>query len=220
MNTQRRPIARLDRNRGADGAIEVADGLFDTVLGGFGCRELGDGLLRRRCGADFLQCGGQRSGRPHPADRPWALWVGRIDIGIGRGRNMRQGSKRQPVADRTVARHQENMAAARPPLFRPPAMGGGFRLPALDRQNETGRPGQAARKHGGDPMPFFGIFELGVFRRHIVGKIAFLDDPFRRVLIGRGDMVIGDARDCRQWWRAIPWPSRRWPGRCPCPRRR
>jgi hypothetical protein len=72
--------------------------------------------------------------------------VGRIDEGILRRRHMRQRAQRQAVADRAVARHQKHMAAPCLPFLRTPAMPGGLRLPALDRQHETRRASQAHAK--------------------------------------------------------------------------
>src|SRR5208282_4878549 len=97
--------------------------------------------------------------------RQWPARLGRIgldDIGEGRGRNVGQRAERQSIADRTVARDEMQRAAPGLPFLAAPAMPFGLRLPALDRQDISGRLGQAARENAGDPVALLGILELGV----------------------------------------------------------
>ena len=150
------PVARLDRHRGTDSAIDVAEPLLDPLLlAGFRGGERGEPL-----GA-FARVVIIRQ-RPARLGR-----IGLDDIGVGRRRDVGQRAQRQAVADRTVAWNQMQRAAAGLPFLAAPAMLLRLRLPALDRQHVSGRLGQAAREDAGNPVTLLRILELGVFRRDV-----------------------------------------------------
>ncbi len=114
-----------------------------------------------------------------------------MNVREGGRRNVRQGSKRQAVADGAIARHQEDLAAPRlPPLADPALVAGALRIPRLHGQNIAGRLRQAALEDACEAAALFRVLELGVGGIDIVGKVGFLDQPFRRVFIG-GQYQIG-----------------------------
>src|SRR5208283_5693770 len=43
-----------------------------------------------------------------------------------------------------------------------------------------------------DALALLRVLQLRVFRRDILGKVALLYDPLGRILVGRGDVVLGD----------------------------
>ena len=182
------PVARLDRDRGADRAVDVAEPLLDAFLA--------------RAGRQVRGEEGDLLGLPHQrlAFRQRLARRGRIgveDIGKGRRRNIGKRAERQAIADRAVAGREVEAAAAGLPYLAAPPSPGRLRLPALDRQHVAGRLGQSAREDARDPLPLFRVLELGVLRRHVLRQIAFLDDPLRRVLVGRRDIGRIDAEFAR-----------------------
>jgi hypothetical protein len=108
------------------------------------------------------------------------------------------------------------MAAPQSSIFPTASRARGLGLPALDRQHKPAGSQPAVRRPVAMRCALLGVLQLGILRRHVVGKVAFLEDPFRRILIG-GRHVIGfNARDCRRSRRAIPGGLGGW-RRCPCP---
>ena len=176
------PVARLDRHRGADGAVDVAEPLLDPLLlARLRCRERGDplGALAR---VMEIRQRSARLGR-----------VGLDDIGKRGGRNVGQRAQGQAIADRAVAGNQVERAAAGLPFLTAPAMRVRLCLPALDRQHVSGRLGQTARENAGDPVALLRVLELGVLRRDVRRQVRLFHDPLGRVFVGRRDVVGGDA---------------------------
>ena len=145
-----------------------------------GLRALGRGF--GRCGGrlgEHLGARRQRSARHRGVDRH--------DVRELRRRHIGQRAQRQSVADRRIARHQEQLAAPRLPFFRAPARVGGGCIPALHRQDIAARLGQAALEHMRHARAFLGVLQLRIGGIDIVGQLAFTQQPFGRVLIGLGD---------------------------------
>ena len=124
----------------------------------------------------------------------------RMNVGIGRCRHPGQRGERQSIADRRIARHEEELAAPQTPFLADPAQAARHargRVPALHRQYESGRLGQPARKGADHAIALFGILDLRIERIDIVRQIAFLDEPAGRILEGRHDAIIFDAEELR-----------------------
>ena len=102
---------------------------------------------------------------------------------------MGKRAERQAVADRRIAGHQEQLAAARVPLLRPPAPARRLGLPALHRQHVARRVGQAALEDARHARPLFRVLELRVRRIDIVRKLAFLEQPLAGVFVDGGDSI-------------------------------
>ena len=119
-------VARLDRERGAHRAADVAELLLDALL----LRGVVGGEVRHRLGAgrvDRLRRLGRRRGGAVAEVGQRPARHGRVDdvgVGIGRGRHVGQRAERQAVADRAVAGDEEEVAAADLPLLGAPAAAG------------------------------------------------------------------------------------------------
>ncbi|MNX91858.1 hypothetical protein D3C86_1239720 [compost metagenome] len=106
---------------------------------------------------------------------------------------MRQGAERQAVTHRAITGNEEYFTASRFPFFADPALAGGACIPRLNGKNIAGRCRQSPLEDAGNAVSLFRIFQFGIGRVDIVGKAAFLDDPFGRILIGRQHQLRLDA---------------------------
>ena len=117
-----------------------------------------------------------------------------MDVGIGGRRHEGEGFHRQAIADRRIARHQKQFAAAQRPALADPARARrGRRVPALDRQHEAGRARQAALESAHHAGALFGIVDLGIGRIDIDRQRVFLQQPIGGVFIGGHDIIGLDA---------------------------
>ena len=180
-------VARLDRQRGAHGAADLAELLLDALLAAGRGGERSRGLAARHF-VGALQFGGRRFVQDLFARRQRAArqgWIDRDDVGILRRRHIGQRAERQAIADRRIAGHQEQLAAPRLPFFRAPARSARcLAVPALHRQHIARRLGQAALEDARHAAALLGILQLGIGRIDIVRQLAFLEQPFAGVFIG------------------------------------
>ncbi len=167
--------ARLDRERRPHlGPVRLAVAVQPL---------LDQGLARRHAGAVVA---------PHPLAQRVGGWqggarrerIGRQDIGVVGRRHIRQGRQRQPIADRRVARRQQQTAGAgRPQLALPARLRPA--LPALDRQRDARRPAQAMVEHPREASALERVLQLGILGRQIGRQLPFAADEMPGILIGR-----------------------------------
>ena len=138
---------------------------------------MGDGL-RQQLGIGQLAALVERIGRHQ------VRIVGRLEPG--------QRLERQPEADRRVARHQEQAATAQSPQFADPA-GLCLRGPALHRQHVARRLAEPALGRAHDARALLRVVDPGIARVDVGRQLAFLEQPFGRILEGRLHMLGGDA---------------------------
>ena len=179
-------LARLDRERGA--------------------HRNGLGLNGRASGRAGLEAAARRGGRSGAAVAgECARHRGRIRQCAAFGErvfrhemrlvdrfDMRQRAERQPEADRRIARHEEQPAAAQLPKLADPAAAR-LRAPMLHRQHVAGRRGEMPLEFAHDAGALGRIVDLGIARVDVVRQRAFLEHPLGGILEGRQHVLGGDA---------------------------
>ncbi len=189
-------VARLDRKRGAHRAADLAKLLLDALLlagrGGEGGGRLPPrhlvgafGFGRSRLRQDLFA----RRQRPARHRR-----IDRHDVGILRrrhiGQRCRAAGGSRPANRPAPGTAGRDASAIFPSASAEPEPPG---VPALDRQHIARRFRQPALEHTRHAAALFRVFELRVRGIDIVGQLAFLEQPFGRVLIGFGDHAGIDA---------------------------
>ncbi len=128
---------------------------------------------------------GQRQAFGERIGRHQMRIIGRGDIG--------QRLQRQAEAERRIAGHQEQPAAARAPDFAQPSR---LRLrgPALQRQHKAFRLAEMTVEQFQDARALVRIVDLGIARIEIVRDQALLEHPVDRILISGLHVIGHDSR--------------------------
>ncbi len=156
------------------------------------------GLALARLGAALML--GRLRALARRQRRPLREGVRLDHVRIVLGRHPRQRGERQPVAERTVARREEDALAAQRPIARKPDRPA-ILMTAVDGKGEADGLVEPALEHAREPRALLRVLELAVERIDIDGKLALAPDILPWILesganrLGIDGEAPGERRD-------------------------